>query len=338
LPSFPPIALKIKFIMRLDDESEKAVQIQVVAGAIPDSLGHVLITKRPDNVHQGGLWEFPGGKVEAGETPVEGLVRELNEELGIRVLSLRPLIRVHYDYADRRILLHVHRVSAFAGTPYGREGQRIAWVDPDDMDPGTFPAADRPVIAALRLPELFLITGEDPGRPARFLDRLSATLAQGIRLVQLRAHPLGDADYADLAGHAFRLCERHGARLLLNRDPVVARELPCHGLHLTAKWLADLVQRPLEGGRLVGASCHNAEDLSRAALLGLDYAFLSPVQATSSHRDAPPMGWERFAELAHRAMLPVYALGGLGRQDLDRAFVHGAQGVAAVSGLWRGHD
>ncbi len=309
-------------------------QIHVAAGAVGDARGRILITRRPDHVHQGGLWEFPGGKLAPGEAPREGLDRELFEELGIRVMSSRPLIRVHHDYGDRHVLLDVHRISAFAGEPYGREGQPLAWVHPDDMQPDDFPAADRPIIAALRLPALYLITGEDPRDPDGFAGRLSLALGRGARIVQLRAHALSDEDYARLAANAFQICERYDARLLLNRHPDVACDLPCHGLHLTAKRLAGFSRRPLDDKRLVGASCHDAGDLDRAARLGLDYALLSPVQPTVSHSDAPPLGWDRFAALAERALLPVYALGGLGPADQDRAFRKGAQGVAAIRGLW----
>ncbi len=310
--------------------------IHVVAAALADSQGQILIAKRPERVHQGGRWEFPGGKLEPGETPVVALARELREELGIRILSSRPLIRIHHDYGDCHILLDVHRVTGYAGDPYGREGQPIAWVHPDAMDPAAFPAADRPIIAALRLPERYLITGADPRAPDRFLDRLDRALARDVRLVQLRAHDSSDDDYADLAASAFQVCARHGARLLLNRAPRLVRELPCHGLHLTARRLVALTCRPWDDRRLVGASCHTAQDLAHATRLGLDYALLSPVRATRSHPDARPLGWERFAALVEDAGLPVYALGGLGPEDLDTALAHGAQGIAAIRGFW-GH-
>lgn len=309
--------------------------IHVTAAVLEDPQGRILIAKRPEKVHQGGRWEFPGGKLESGETPAAALARELAEELGIRVLASRPLIRVRHDYGDRRVLLDVHRVTDYAGTPQGREGQPIAWVHPDAMDPAAFPAADRPIITALRLPDRYLITGADPRLPDRFLERLERALAQGIHLVQLRAHDLSDDDYAELAAGAFRLCASHGARLLLNREPRLVRGLPCHGLHLTARRLAALALRPLDDRRLVGASCHNAWELTHAARLGLDYALLSPVRATLSHPGAQPLGWKGFAALAERAALPVYALGGLGPGDLDTAFAHGAQGVAAIRGFWR---
>lgn len=309
-------------------------QIQVAVGAVDDSQGRVLVTKRPDHVHQGGLWEFPGGKLEPGETPQEGLDRELFEELGIRVMSSRPLIRIRHDYGDRQVLLDVHRVSSFAGEPHGRESQPLAWIHPDDMEPGDFPAADRPIITALRLPSLYLITGEDPRDPDLFIDRLSSALERGVRLVQLRAHTLSDTDYEGLAEDVLRICERFGSRLLLNRDPAFACNMPCHGMHLTGKRLAGLSERPLDDKHLVGASCHDGEDLKQAARLGLDYALLSPVHATASHPDAQPLGWDGFAALADLASLPVYALGGLGPADQSRAFRFGAQGIAAIGGLW----
>ncbi|MEA3278815.1 MAG: Nudix family hydrolase [Pseudomonadota bacterium] len=308
--------------------------IQVAAGAIEDGEGCILIARRPDHVHQGGLWEFPGGKLEPGESPEQGLTRELAEELGIRVLGSRPLIRVHHDYGDRRVLLDVRRVESFAGEPHGREGQSLAWQHPDAMNPTAFPAADRPIITALRLPNLYLITGPDPRQPDSFLFCLNRALEGGVRLVQLRAHGLSDADYGRLARRAFDLCEGLGARLMLNAPPAKARELPCHGLHLSGRRMWALGERPQADGLWIGASCHNRQDLEQAGRLGLDYALLSPVKPTRSHPGARPLGWEGFAVLAEEAVLPVFALGGLGPADVETAIDQGAQGVAAIRGLW----
>jgi 8-oxo-dGTP diphosphatase len=309
-------------------------QIQVAAGAIEDGQGRFLVARRPEGVHQGGLWEFPGGKLEPGEGLSEGLDRELWEELGIRVKAFRPLIRIRHDYGDRRILLDVQRVTAYVGAPVGREGQPLAWLHPDAMDPAAFPAADRPIIAALRLPALYLITGADPADNDAFLARLAAALGRGIRIVQLRAHGLPATAYAHLAGAACDLCEAAGAKLLVNADPRAAPDLPGHGIHLSSKHLWRQCGRPRGPGDLCGASCHNLDDLARAAQLGLDYALLAPVLPTATHPGAEPLGWERFAELVDLASIPVYALGGLRPTDLDAAIGHGAQGIAAIRGLW----
>jgi 8-oxo-dGTP diphosphatase len=211
----------------------------------------------------------------------------------------------------------------------------VAWLAAGDMDPEVFPAADRPIITALRLPQRYLITGADASRPESFLRRLSDALDGGARMVQLRAHGVGDAAYGRLAREAHALCEAAGARLLLNREPSVAAELPGHGLHLTASRLTAAKARPAGPWEWVGASCHHARDLARAADLGLDYALLGPVLPTASHPGAATLGWDGFARLADVACLPVYALGGLGPGDLDRAVSAGAQGVAAIRGFWR---
>jgi 8-oxo-dGTP diphosphatase len=308
--------------------------VHVAAAAIEDRDGRILLAKRPDHVHQGGLWEFPGGKLETGETPAEGLARELAEELGIRVLDSTPLIRVHHDYGDRHVLLDVHRVTRYSGEPHGREGQPLRRQHPRDMRPGDFPAADRPIISALRLPSRMLITGADPARPTEFLQRLQRSLEGGIRLVQLRAPNLAERDFQALASAAAELCRTASASLVLNPPPA-CKTLPAGpGLHLTARRLMATRERPLPEDRLVGASCHNAGELAQAGRLGLDYALLSPVRPTASHPDSAPLGWARFFELADRAAVPVYALGGMSPEDVDRARHAGGQGVAGISGFW----
>lgn len=305
-----------------------------MAGAIADVDGRILVARRPDHVHQGGLWEFPGGKLEPGETPEQGLSRELREELGIEVEASRPLIRIHHDYGDRHVLLDVHRVDAYSGTPVGREGQPLAWERPDAMDAARFPAADRPIINALRLPERLMITGEDPTQPHVFLARLERALADGIRLVQLRAHRLSDDAFRDLATRAYAVCEQVGARLLINRGLDVAGQVPRHGIHLGSGQLMALSSKPGCADELVGASCHDLGQLTRAAELGLDYALLSPVKPTLSHPDAAPLGWDGFTALVEQAALPVYALGGLSASDCAESFRRGGQGIAAIRGLW----
>lgn len=308
--------------------------IHVMVGAIPDARGRILVAKRPDDVHQGGLWEFPGGKLEPGESREQGLARELDEELGIEVRATRPLIRVHHEYDDRHVLLDVYWVTDYSGVPYGREGQPIDWLAADEMDLTRFPPADRPIINALRLPSQLLITGPDPHQPDDFLARLDTALDQGISLVQLRAHALGDAEYRSLATRAHALSNARGARLVLNRHPESLNGVARHGLHLSARALDKLNSRPGLPDELIGVSCHTPQELARAAELKLDYALLSPVLPTATHPDAEPLGWKRFADWVERVALPVYALGGLSPEDLETAIAHGAQGIAAIRGLW----
>jgi len=312
--------------------------VHVVAAAIRDGAGRYLIARRAGHRHQGGLWEFPGGKLEPGESVQQGLARELGEELGIAPLAARPLIRVRHRYPDKHVLLDVWRVDAFAGEPEPREGQPLAWAHAEALSEYAFPAANYPIVAALRLPDRYLITPE-PGRDrAAFLDELARRLAAGIELVQLRAPSLSEADYLELARAAQELTRRHGARLLLNAEPALVRELGADGVHLNGGRLAGLAERPLPEGYWVAASCHDAGDLEQAARIGADMAVLSPVRATASHPDAEPMGWARFSQLVEASALPVYALGGMGVADIEAVQRHGGQGIAAISGLWEAPD
>lgn len=324
----------------------RPVSTEVAAAVVLDEHGRVLISRRHPKAHQGGLWEFPGGKVEPGEGVYSALCREIREELGITVESARPLIRLTHDYGDRRVLLDTWQVTAWSGTPEGREAQPIAWVppSPEALRAYSFPAADLPIITAICLPDRYLITPEpDWNDVESFLGTLDGCLSRGIRLMQLRIKTMdgtGSArkKYSRLALKVLALCKARGAGCLLNGEPSLAREMGMHGVHLTSRQLlaeVDGTGRFLGSGFLVGASCHNRMELERACRAGVDFAVLGPVKATQTHPDAEPLTWARFSELARQAIIPVYALGGLSLDDLETAWKYGAQGIAAIRALWR---
>lgn len=306
--------------------------IEVAAAVLTDGNGRVLLARRADHLHQGGLWEFPGGKIEPGETLAQALCRELAEELDVRVDAHEPLIRLRHDYADRRVVLHVRHVTAYSGAPRGREGQPLVWAAPERLHEYPMPAADRPIVTALRLPRTYLVTPADPGGLDALLRGADLALARGVRLLQLRIKAAGfpvEAAARVLAQRA----RQAGARLLINADIPLARALGC-GVHLTSAQLMSLRRRPLDKASWVAASCHDPESLERACDLGLDFAVLSPVKPTASHPGAEAIGWSAFADWVRDLPLPVYALGGLGARDLEMAMRHGAQGIAAIRGLW----
>lgn len=124
--------------------------IHVVAGALFDNHGRVLIAQRPPGKHMAGGWEFPGGKLEPEEPPLEGLKRELREELGIDVLDATPLIAYEHGYPDRRVLLDLWLVSLYTGEATAAEGQPLQWVPIDELETVGLLEADRPMIPALR--------------------------------------------------------------------------------------------------------------------------------------------------------------------------------------------
>ncbi|MCG6965162.1 MAG: Nudix family hydrolase [Chromatiaceae bacterium] len=308
--------------------------IHVAAAALIDPEGRVLLARRHADSHQGGLWEFPGGKLEPDEPVADGLRRELHEELGIDIIAHRPLIRITHHYPDRSVLLDVHRVDAWRGDPGGREGQPLAWVAPAELAGYPMPAADVPIVAALQLPSRYLITPPQLGDQAAFLDALEASLASGIRLVQLRLFDLSQDALLAVGRKARALCHAYHARVLLNGSPESAQAIGADGLHLNSRQLHGLRTRPIPADRLLAASCHSPADLAQAVHLGADFALLSPVLPTRSHPDAEPLGWRRFAEWVNQVPLPVYALGGMHPGLIEQAWQHGAQGVAGIRGLW----
>jgi 8-oxo-dGTP diphosphatase len=324
--------------------------IHVVAGVLEDAQGQVLVSQRPPGKMMAGAWEFPGGKLARGESRFAGLVREFDEELGIRVETARPLIRYRHCYPELEIDLDVWRIECWSGAPHGREGQAIGWHAPEKLAVLNLLPADAAVIRAIRLPGVCAVTplGAAAGEYA-FLDQLERLATSGSAgLICLRRPDLDIEDLLELAAGAACRVEDTGTRLVLHGDPaalVPALLAPpgtlavrlgdaVAGLHIPGRCLAGLQARPVPESFWFGASCHDAQQLEAAGTAGADYAFLGPVKPTASHPEAPGIGWELFSTLVERLALPVYAIGGLGHKDLETAWASGAQGIAAIRSLW----
>lgn len=308
--------------------------IHVVAAVLFNAGGQVLIARRPDHLHQGGKWEFPGGKVEAGETQADALSRELYEELGVRARTFAPLIQVRHRYPDKAVLLDVWTVTRYDGDPHGREGQSLAWSAPCELARFTFPAANLPILKALTLPELYLVTPQPARGDARFIRALETALRAGVKLVQLRAPDFDAGRFLAIARPALDVCHAHGARLVVNGEPEWALRLNADGAHLGSARLHGVHTRPLPPDYLLSVACHNAREIDRANTIGADLAVVSPVRATRSHPAAEPIGWPGFRALCAQAVMPVYALGGMSRRDVSCARCNGGQGIAAIRALW----
>jgi 8-oxo-dGTP diphosphatase len=318
--------------MALDVIEAPSPVVDVVAGVLQDARGRILLARRTKGRDLAGLWEFPGGKREPGETPEAALARELHEELGIDVEIGVPLIAVPQHYPHKRLRLDVRRIASWRGTPRGNEGQALAWAPPQALASYTMPPADRPVVAALLQPDRYLVTPA-PVDAAAWLADLQAALDAGIRRVQLRAATSDDAVFRAVARVAAERCRIAGVDVLVNADVALARELGV-GVHLRDAQLRDLQRRPLADGVTVAASCHDADGLSRAEQLGCDFVVLGPVRATPTHPGAQGMGWDTFARLRERVSLPIYGIGGMTSDDIAVARTHGGQGIAAIRALW----
>ena len=309
--------------------------VHVVAGIIRDDAGRILLTQRPPGKHLAGLWEFPGGKRESGETPQQALRRELHEEIGIEAGLLRRLISFPWHYAEKSIFLDVYDVVDFGGEPTGREGQAMRWEFADALRRIAMPAADVPIVSALRLPERYAITAEPTDDIDGFLSRLDRALDSGVKLVQLRSKLLGGTRLCDLARQAHVRARRAGALLLLNGHIDIVSELKLDGVHLPAAMFLAMRQRPLDETFLVGVSAHTAQELQHAIAIAADFATLGPVLGTNSHPGQAGIGWNSFAHLVHDIAMPVYALGGLSESGLTVAHAARAQGIAGISAFWK---
>jgi len=316
----------------LNNPVEKTKIVEVAAAVLQRPDNSFLLAQRPPDKIWAGYWEFPGGKIEPGETPYHALVRELREELGITVTTAYPWLTRVYAYPHATVRLHFFRVTAWSGELHPHEGQQFAWQHVPDISVAPVLPANAPILRALELPTLYAISNVQELGEAEFMRRLEAALHNGLRLVQLREKGYSREALRELALKMLPLLLRHDARLVINADIELCREIGADGVQLTGVQLAGLRERPAV--EWCAASCHNAEELRRAEALGCDFALLSPVLATQSHPGAPHLGWESFAAIAAGSSIPVYALGGLTQADMQTAWQHGAHGISLLRQAW----
>jgi 8-oxo-dGTP diphosphatase len=308
--------------------------IHVAAAVIFGSDGRVFLAKRPMDKHQGGLWEFPGGKVEAGETALVALKRELLEEVGIDVTKATPLIKIPYHYPDKSVVLDVFSVTEFTGEPHGVEGQDTGWFTLAEFDGLSFPAANAPIVNAVRLPKTVFITPETDSNE-QCIAAANTAVENGAELIVLRDNTQG---LAELKMRYEALKAAMGSRtVVINSDVETAIDVKADGVHLNRHRLAELTVDELNTYRdrfsgWISASCHDEAELQKASECQLDWAFLSPVLPTASHPELHGIGWDTAAKWVGEAQLPVFLLGGLNAAHLSKAIESGAQGIAGISG------
>ncbi len=305
----------------------------VAVGVVYDKEGNVLLTQRPPDKHQGGKWEFAGGKVEQGEQVREALIREFDEELGIKPTRFSRLVSIPYDYPEHSVLLDTWEIFDFEGEPESREGQNFRWVNPHHLNHYDFPIANRAIIRALLLPQYYLITPDHWMPLTEFTAKLQRLFALGIRLCRVRQGALSDQEYHLRVRAALDLAGQSAVSIMIDGPP--SDTWPgVSGWHLNSQDLYHYQTRPVSDDKLLIASLHSEQDILQANKIAVDCSVLSPVKPTASHPEAIPLGWDKFAQFVAKAQHPVYALGGLNLDDLLPARQHGGQGVAAISALW----
>lgn len=305
---------------------------QVAAAVLCRTDGTFLLAQRPEGKAYAGYWEFPGGKIELGETAYQALCRELQEELGIRVVTAYPWLIQVFTYPHAAVKLHFFRVTAWEGEPSGCENQQLSWQQLAYLSVAPVLPANAPVLRALALPNCYGISNAAELGAEIFLQRLEVALQNGLRLIQVREKQMAPDALAIFSRQVVAMAHQYDAKVLINGNAELAEAVGADGVHYTSTQLQQCHTRP--NLAYCAASCHTAAELQRAGELGLDFAVLSPVLPTLSHPGEAHLGWAEFASRCAEATLPVYALGGLTRADLMVAQQNGAHGIALLRQAW----
>lgn len=317
--------------------------VQVAVGLImrQGAQGNeVLLAWRDAALHQGNRHEFPGGKVEAGETPRQALWRELHEELGIRVTQAQALRQISHHYPEKTVCLQVFRVTDWQGEPVGQQGQALLWVPVQHLSDYRFPEANAPIVRLAQLPGLYAISppwapddlpaASQSWPPGSWVYWRQPHLSPPRQLERLRQLHAQRPDVQWVVSWA-------AAQALTGSGTDQAGSMAVRGVHLRHAELAQVTTGQVADwqaqGWVVLASCHDQASLQQAETLGVDAVTLAAVHPTPTHPGQDGIGWAQFAQRAQQCALPVYALGGLGPGDLDVAHQHGAFGVAGIRGF-----
>jgi 8-oxo-dGTP diphosphatase len=310
-----------------------SLPVDVAVAVLVRADGAVLLAQRPVGKVYSGYWEFPGGKVEPGESVRDALVREIIEELGAEITRADPWITQVFTYPHATVRLHFFRATQWSGEPRAREHMALSWQDPGHISVSPMLPANGPVIKGLLLPDEYAITSAGSLGTDQFFARLERRLDAGLRLIQVREPSFNRDELGAFAEKVITRARARGARVLVNADIALAHMLGADGVHLNSRQLMSGADRP--DFTWCAASCHSPEELRKAEAFGVDFAVLGPVLKTASHPDAAPMEWDTFEAMLKETSIPVYALGGMTPELLAGAKGRGAHGIAMLSASWR---
>ncbi|PVZ71862.1 8-oxo-dGTP diphosphatase MutT [Pelagibaculum spongiae] len=273
--------------------------LQVVAGIIRRA-GKVCICRRPSDKHEGDKWEFPGGKIEPGETHQEALYRELDEEVGIQIGQAEPLCRLVYRYPEKTVCLNFMVIDHFSNEPWGKEGQPLQWVDQNDLASFTFPKANFPVIKVLSLPQQCRVVSAE-----QITENILSGSAQNADLLCLQRGRQTIVEYAETAANLLSNlpCADH----LLVDDFALAQQLACG-------YFGGISDSMHDGKKILLAQiCSNASQIEKAINAKADVLLLDKITDSS----------ESISQLMDFCSLPVY----LQAANIVQAKRLGAKGV-----------
>lgn len=295
--------------------SKKHVHVSI---ALIRQAGNILLGWRDESLPQGGCYEFPGGKIEQGESPEQALQREVLEEVGISIQVIKRFEQIYFDYSERTVTLHVYLCQ-----PLSQDiNAQWAWVALDRLHSFRFPDANQSIVQRLSWTRRLAITTATQS---------VLKLKSDIKLCYLRDRTQLAQDISELDTQQIASIVTLSDYLQLNEQ----MQQKVFAIHLKSQELQRIDSLAAYENKNFIAACHHTRDIEKANLLGCDAILLSPVQMTSTHPEVRALGWENFAELVQKAEMPVYALGGMRQIDLAQAQQYGAYGIAGISDFWQ---
>ena len=302
--------------------------IEVVVGVIRNNSKEIFITKRMKNQCMSGYWELPGGKVENGEKHSSAIERELYEEIGIKIEKCSLFQTIQQQYPGKTINLSVYVIEKYSGTPVGKEGQDYLWSSIDKLEKYKLLPTMWKIFKRLSLPTCYWIT-PDNHQSNFVLEQCNQRIVEGVKIIQLRSKSQLKEAYIE---KFYKLCQLNQSKLILNM-PHISFDEPCDGWHLTSNKLMSSSKKQFPDDKLIGASAHNMKEVMQAEKILVDYVSLSPINKTLSHPETEPLGWERASQIISQCQIPVYLLGGMEKDFMEKALIIGAQGIAGIRGL-----
>jgi len=307
--------------------------VNVSVAVLINANHQVLLGQRPPPKSWEGWWEFPGGKIEKGETSVDALYREIYEEIGVKISQFKKWVTRKYSYGGNDITLHFFKVQKWEGEVTSKENQKLVWTYL--KNPNVFPIlpANLFVQKAFDLPKYYAITNLSETSKKVFFNQLQNKITNGLKMIQVREKNISFNEFKIFSKEVIKICKPKNVKVIINSDVNLAYEIKSDGVHLTSKDLISIKTKPKN--LIVSASCHTQEEINIAEKLNIHFVVLSAVNKTKSHPNTKPIGWNKFQTIANKTNIPIYALGGLSTEDYEVALENGAVGIASQRSIWK---
>jgi len=311
----------------------EAVYVKVSVAILINYNHQVLLGQRPPQKSWEGWWEFPGGKIEKGETSSDALYREVYEEIGVKITQFKKWVTRKYSYDGNDITLHFFKVQKWEGEVTSKENQKLVWAYLKNPNVSPILPANLFVQKAFDLPKYYAITNLSETSKKVFFNQLQNKISNGLKMIQVREKNISFDKFKIFSNEVIKICKPKGVKVIINSDVNLAYEINADGVHLTSKDLISIKKIPKN--LIVSASCHTQEEIDIAEKLNINFLVLSAIKKTLSHPDIKPIGWDEFENIANRVNTPIYALGGLGVNDYSIALENGAIGIASQRSIWQ---